>query len=393
MQNDFNKARLLEMRSRIEVRSNQQGVFQRNNPKVLVAKLETAPTSSAKRTSASVPGGPRLPLTVRSTDRVFVSTTNRFAFIDRCLDASFRLNSPCKTDNHLNDSFWIQYMSDPIQAEIAKAISSTVGAPLSELSQLVADKIRYLRWKNAVTTLEKARAFAAQSPEQLSAPPLKFFLPFMEGCSLEESEADLTNEWARLLNTASIQYRSNQLIFTRILREIGSLEAQMMEKICSNDSSVDTGGLNSIYESIGLFDEELPSRVQRRIAEVVSEPIPLEDFKKVWEKVAENLRNPFSTEGATILEASIAPEKPSEFGSSVSIFHYDDGSYGKFGEVESLRACDILAFHRLIDVRRSLIDIGKFVTDSELSIFIVGCSVTGLGADFCMACIAKEDAT
>jgi hypothetical protein len=288
-------------------------------------------------------------------------------------------------------------LSDPVHDEIAKAIGSTVGAPLSEFSQLVADKIRYLRWKNAVTTLKKAREFASGSSKTHSAPPLKFFLPFMEGCSLEDSEFDLTDEWARLLNSASEQFRSNQLIFTRILREIGPIEARLMEKICSNDSATDhsdsdplIGASGLEYESIGLFGADFPATIIQRIKEAVPNPVSLSEFKKSWDKITNELRSPFSAEGSCILEIAIAPEKVFDFGTTATILRYDDGAYAKFGEENTLRACDILSFHRLIEINNASIDLSGFVLDSELSAFVMGCSVTGLGADFSASCIAKK---
>lgn len=122
-------------------------------------------------------------------------------------------------------------MHDFIQKEITNALSKTLGSSAAELSELISDKVRYLRWKSAVRTLEKAKIFAEPYGGLCKAPPLKFFLPFMETCSLEEDDEDVVDMWANLLVAASMEFKPGHLLFMRILREITGAEARLLRDI------------------------------------------------------------------------------------------------------------------------------------------------------------------
>jgi len=61
--------------------------------------------------------------------------------------------------------------------------------PVAEATDFLSDKIRYYRFRSAIRTLERAQEITVQSgitPKEL---PLKFLVPFLEECSLEEDGA------------------------------------------------------------------------------------------------------------------------------------------------------------------------------------------------------------
>lgn len=120
---------------------------------------------------------------------------------------------------------------DEVEKELAKALVSSLGSSVTELSELLADKLRYLRWKSAVRTLDRAREFARARGGLSKAPPLKFFLPFMENCSLEEDDDEVVDLWARLLVEAAREFKPGHLLFMRILREITGSEARLLRAI------------------------------------------------------------------------------------------------------------------------------------------------------------------
>ena len=66
---------------------------------------------------------------------------------------------------------------------------------------------------------------------KLPWPPIKFFLPFMETCSLEEDDEDIVDMWAHLLVSASIDFKAGHLLFMRLLREITGSEARLLRDI------------------------------------------------------------------------------------------------------------------------------------------------------------------
>ncbi len=129
-------------------------------------------------------------------------------------------------------------MSELIETEVTKkltsAISRTLGSGVEELSQAIADRIRFFRWKSAVRTLEKAREFAEPRGGLENLPPLKFFLPFMENCSLEDSDETVIDMWANLLVSAAMDFEPGHLLFMRILREITGSEARLLADVATS---------------------------------------------------------------------------------------------------------------------------------------------------------------
>lgn len=123
-------------------------------------------------------------------------------------------------------------MSDIVEQSVSKALAASLGASVTQFSELIADKVRYLRWTSAVRTLERAKTFAEPYGGLAKAPPLKFFLPFMENCSLEENDDEVVDLWARLLVDASRNFGSGHLLFMRILKEITGSEARLLRAIC-----------------------------------------------------------------------------------------------------------------------------------------------------------------
>lgn len=284
-------------------------------------------------------------------------------------------------------------MADPIQKEIAHAINATLGAPLAEASQLIADKIRYIRWKSAVKTLERAAQFARERNTTLSAPPLKFFLPFMEGCSLEEPDGNLVEQWARLLTTtstesSSTESTSNTLIFTRILREIGPLEAKVMQEIFQ-DRSTENQDAEEVFQAIGHYRDFGSDVFSYTFKEIFGGKVSSLEILNNWEAVAQHMRVNFSSRGICLLDFQLHGCPVDEKTSLGPIRTLDDGLYGELGEAETLFAIDVLAYHRLVEVHSHFVDLSSHI-DGSMSASIHGVNVTSLGAHFSMACLDQS---
>lgn len=115
--------------------------------------------------------------------------------------------------------------------EIVRALRSFFGPPSAEFSGLLADQVRLYRWKAATRIVDRAKKFAkAQGifPKQI---PFKFLVPFIELASLEDEDGPLTDMWAQLLVRATDQYESKLAAFTRILSEIGGVEAELLQEL------------------------------------------------------------------------------------------------------------------------------------------------------------------
>lgn len=158
-------------------------------------------------------------------------------------------------------------------ADLTKAITDTF-SPVSELLGSIGDRVRVYRQTSLLRCLKKAQELAQEEGLVLNAPPLKFLVPFLEDCSLEDPEEDdLIEMWARLLTRASSDSGQVNTFFNRVLREISSNEARLLKYMISPESHTtytDAWHLedvesywynhavkNAIKEQIDTFDEPL----------------------------------------------------------------------------------------------------------------------------------------
>ncbi|UXS00850.1 hypothetical protein [Agrobacterium tumefaciens] len=289
-------------------------------------------------------------------------------------------------------------MEDKIAVEIGKAISTTLGTPLSEVSQLIADKVRFLRWKSAIKTLERAREIADKKGGSLSCPPLKFFLPFMEGCSLEpspedeKSSKDLTNEWANLLNSAADELKSDHLIFTRILREITAREASLLSRIVADESSQDTE-ISLVYESIGTFKREPVNEIIAALGTIFTSPVSVNEFLAHQKEIEREVKFNLSSRGVSTYELYFYDNFADQAVGTNPILSFSDGIYSDLDEIAVLDATDVLKYHGILDSGNFLFEIPFVLEGLPLSVSIVGASVTRLGAHFAETCISPSYAS
>lgn len=103
--------------------------------------------------------------------------------------------------------------------------------PLAEVSEILSDQVRFFRWKSAVSTLDKARKFAEKRGVEVSEVPLKFLVPFLEGCSLEEEGSELTEYWAKLLAGAMSNKKLARNHFIDILKGASQEEMVLLDQL------------------------------------------------------------------------------------------------------------------------------------------------------------------
>lgn len=179
------------------------------------------------------------------------------------------------------------------KSEVGKAIGQAIGAlfskPTEALGELFADKIQYLRWKSSVRVMTKAKVYAERKGlADLNMPSLKFFLPWIEGSSLEEDEENsLEDLWANLLVSEALSPAPNSLIFVDIIKKLRSEHAvilkSMFEEKNSNDDykalnySTETTIENVILSLLGEFnfpfiDADTHSRLTNRLFDALLLP-------------------------------------------------------------------------------------------------------------------------
>lgn len=105
--------------------------------------------------------------------------------------------------------------------------------PLAEIGDLFSDKVRFLRYKSAVKTLNRAAEIAKESGIEPKEIPTKFLIPFIEDCSLEEEDSPLIEQWASLLASASEGFDPLHVAIKDVLKKISSKEALLIETLGS----------------------------------------------------------------------------------------------------------------------------------------------------------------
>jgi hypothetical protein len=118
-------------------------------------------------------------------------------------------------------------------AETAKNfLEKLVGPPIEELGGLLADQVRFYRFKNQIRILLKAQEFLRKAGVNPKRVPLKTLVPILEEGSLEEDEF-MSVKWASLLATAADPNSkiSVQPSFPEVLKELSPKEALILDKI------------------------------------------------------------------------------------------------------------------------------------------------------------------
>jgi mRNA-degrading endonuclease RelE of RelBE toxin-antitoxin system len=120
-----------------------------------------------------------------------------------------------------------------LSIEAAKELlGKLVNSSLEEVGELLADNVKYYRFKNQIKILKKAQQLIDKENIKPQNIPLKTLYPILEAGSLEEDE-DMSDRWAKLLATAAnplspIVVRPS---FPEILKELSPQEATILEKI------------------------------------------------------------------------------------------------------------------------------------------------------------------
>jgi hypothetical protein len=103
--------------------------------------------------------------------------------------------------------------------------------PLADAADLLSDKLRYVRFRSALKTLVLAKELLERRNIIEGRVPIKFIVPFLEGCSVEEDDSELIRKWAALLASATENGERNLNWCIRILAEIDGGQALLLDGI------------------------------------------------------------------------------------------------------------------------------------------------------------------
>ncbi|MEY3297635.1 MAG: hypothetical protein RLZZ597_895 [Cyanobacteriota bacterium] len=113
-------------------------------------------------------------------------------------------------------------------------LGTLLGPAANEAGQLFGDKVRYLRWKNSLTIIERADNELRRRGIKPSTVPLKTLIPILEGASLESEDENLQSKWANLLINAT-QGSSVHPSYPKILSELVQSEARILDHLYELD--------------------------------------------------------------------------------------------------------------------------------------------------------------
>lgn len=109
-------------------------------------------------------------------------------------------------------------------------LGQIVNPPLKELGSLLAEKVKFWRFKNQVNTIIKDQDFLKQKGIQPGKVPLKTLVPLLEHSSWEE-DPSMQMKWASLLaNSANPDYSQDiNSTYVEILKQLSPLEAKLLD--------------------------------------------------------------------------------------------------------------------------------------------------------------------
>jgi hypothetical protein len=151
--------------------------------------------------------------------------------------------------------------------EIAKGfLSRLINPAAEEIGLLISENIRYLRFKNQVRILLKAKAYVEKKNISIKEIPIKILVPLLENASLEDSE-ELQDKWTGLLvNMIDSESNLQNQIFPYILSQISIGEFQELENLVVEEKEYDR--LKSKFEALVVDD---PSVSQTETNELLVE--------------------------------------------------------------------------------------------------------------------------
>jgi Abortive infection alpha len=135
-------------------------------------------------------------------------------------------------------------------AKSAKSfLDKLIGPPLEEVGGLMADQVKFFRFKQQVKIINKAQETIKKSGIEPGKISLKTLVPILENGSLEEDDS-MTDRWSGLLATAA-KKGGEEIVrpcFAEILKELSPTEAVVLD------------GIYDMIQKVGIPREEWDSR-------------------------------------------------------------------------------------------------------------------------------------
>lgn len=141
------------------------------------------------------------------------------------------------------------------------------GDSLRQFGGVIADWVRYFRYRNLLTVMDKVQEIhnRRETDGKLLPIPPQFALPLLDGASLE-AEPNVQSLWAGLIANATDPSRSFRLkkVFVEILRGLEPLDAKILE--CLADPTIEEA--YSVMTGSTFNCEAIATRVDNDVEEV-----------------------------------------------------------------------------------------------------------------------------
>ncbi|MFY0598523.1 MAG: DUF4393 domain-containing protein [Cyclobacteriaceae bacterium] len=122
--------------------------------------------------------------------------------------------------------------------EVARGFLRTLIKPsIEELGLLISDQVKYIRFKNQVKILLKAKKVVEKRQLTVKSIPVKILVPLLENASLEENEA-LQEKWSFMLaNMVDSRLNFQNNIFPHILSQLSSQEFEELQELSTKEKN------------------------------------------------------------------------------------------------------------------------------------------------------------
>lgn len=115
-------------------------------------------------------------------------------------------------------------------------LGKLIGPTVEELGLLAGDSIKYLRFKNQIRILLKARDYVEKRKLSVKEIPIKILVPLLENSSLEEDD-ELQDKWANMLtNMVDSELNLQNQIFPYLLGQISIQEFNQLKKLSIDEA-------------------------------------------------------------------------------------------------------------------------------------------------------------
>lgn len=163
----------------------------------------------------------------------------------------------------------VSSISQPIQG----FLSTIFGPATAEAGEILADNVRFLRWKNSLRIIEKAQKEMQIRGLQPQEIPMKTLVPILEGASLESDNENLQAKWANLLTSAASGNLSHPS-YPKILSELVYSEAIVLDYLYTFElkSIAKRNELNKVNEQYKKFDYSLWQEKRQEIIDLFDIP-------------------------------------------------------------------------------------------------------------------------